>query len=289
MTPVGEIPRKTPLPWVQIAWFAALAIACYAPILYRLALQWSDDPDMGHGFFVPLVVGMIVWQRREDLAATEIRPSWWGLLVILLGAAQMVLGTLGVELFTSRMAFVVTVIGTVWFLGGTALVKKLAFPLALLFLMIPIPAVVYNQLTFRLQLLASRLADGAIEFLSIPVVREGNILELPSMHLQVVEACSGIRSLLTLTFLSLVYGYFFETRLWARVALFVSTIPIAIAANAMRITFTGILSQWNPSLAEGFFHESTGWILFMISLGMLILFHRILVFTCRRLERRKPA
>jgi exosortase len=289
MTPVSEIPRKTPLPWVQIAWFAALAIACYAPILYRLALQWSDDPDMGHGFFVPLVVGMIVWQRREDLAATEIRPSWWGLLVILLGAAQMVLGTLGVELFTSRMAFVVTVIGTVWFLGGTALVKKLAFPLALLFLMIPIPAVVYNQLTFRLQLLASRLADGAIEFLSIPVVREGNILELPSMHLQVVEACSGIRSLLTLTFLSLVYGYFFETRLWARVALFVSTIPIAIAANAMRITFTGILSQWNPSLAEGFFHESTGWILFMISLGMLILFHRILVFTCRRLERRKPA
>ena len=289
MTPATEIPRKPPLPWVPIAWFAALAIACYAPILYRLALQWSDDPDMGHGFFVPLVVGMIVWQRREDLAATEIRPSWWGLLVILFGAAQMVLGTLGVELFTSRMAFVVTVIGTVWFLGGTALLKKLIFPLALLFLMIPIPAVVYNQLTFRLQLLASRLADGAIELLSIPVVREGNILELPSMHLQVVEACSGIRSLLTLTFLSLVYGYFFETRMWARVALFVSTIPIAIAANAMRITFTGILSQWNPSLAEGFFHESTGWILFMISLGMLILFHRILVFACRRIERRKPA
>jgi exosortase len=289
MTPVTDFPRKTLLPWIQVAWFAALAIACYFPILKRLAIQWSEDPDMGHGFFVPLVVGAIVWQRREELAETEIRPNWWGLLVVLFGSAQMMLGTLGVELFTSRTAFVVTVIGAVWFLGGTPLLKKLAFPLALLFLMVPIPAVVYNQITFRLQLLASRLADGALEFLSIPVVREGNILDLPNMRLSVVEACSGIRSLLTLTFLSLVYGYFFEKRLWVRVALFLSTIPIAILANGSRVTITGILSQIKPDLAEGFFHESTGWILFMISLGLLIVFHRILVFGCRRIERRKPA
>jgi exosortase len=252
-------------------------------------MQWSYDPDMGHGFFVPLVVAIIIWQRRGELAETEIRPNWWGLLVVLFGAAQMILGTLGVELFTARTAFVVTAIGSVWFLGGTPLLKKLVFPLALLFLMIPIPAVVYNQLTFKLQLLASRLADGALEFLSIPVVREGNILDLTNMRLSVVEACSGIRSLLTLTFLALVYGYFFEKRLWIRVVLFLSTIPIAILANGSRVTATGILSQVKPELAEGFFHESTGWILFMISLALLIVFHRILVFGCRWMERRKPA
>jgi exosortase len=289
MSPANDIPRKAPLPWVQVAWFAVLLIACYAPILRRLAMQWNDDPDMGHGFFVPLVVGVIVWQRREDLAATEIRPNWWGLLVVLFGAVQMILGVLGVELFTARTAFVVTVVGSVWFLGGTRLLRKLVFPLALLLLMVPIPAVVYNQLTFRLQLLASRLADGALEFLSIPVLREGNVLELTNMKLSVVEACSGIRSLLTLTFLSLVYGCFFEKRLWARVVLFLSTIPIAILANGSRVTVTGILSQIKPELAEGFFHESTGWILFMISLAMLIVFHRILVFGCRWVERRKPS
>ncbi len=289
MSPANDIPRKAPLPWVRIAWFAVLLIACYAPILRRLAMQWNDDPDMGHGFFVPLVVGVIVWQRREDLAATEIRPNWWGLLVVLFGAVQMILGTLGVELFTARTAFVVTVVGSVWFLGGTRLLKKLVFPLALLLLMIPIPAVVYNQLTFRLQLLASRLADGALEFLSIPVLREGNVLELTNMKLSVVEACSGIRSLLTLTFLSLVYGCFFEKRLWARAVLFLSTIPIAILANGSRVTVTGILSQIKPELAEGFFHESTGWILFMISLAILIVFHRILVVGCHWVERRKPA
>jgi len=289
MTPATEIPRKAQVPWVPVAWFTALVVACYAPILKHLAIQWRDDPDMGHGFFVPLVVGFIIWQRRDELAKTEIRPNWWGLALVLFGAAQLLLGTLGVELFTSRTAFVVTAIGSVWYLGGTRILKKLAFPLALLFLMVPIPGVVYNQLTFRLQLLASRLADGALEFLSIPVVREGNILELVNMRLSVVEACSGIRSLLTLTFLSLVYGYFFEKRLWARVVLLLSTIPIAILANASRVTFTGILSQLKPDLAEGFFHESTGWILFMISLALLIVFHGILVLGCSWMERRKTA
>jgi exosortase len=290
MTATNEIPRKVlPLPWVEICWFAALVIGCYAPILKHLAAQWNDDPDMGHGFFVPLVVAVIIWQRRKELAETEIRPNWWGLAVVVFGAVQMMLGTMGVELFTSRTAFVVTAIGSVWFLGGTALLKKLAFPLALLFLMVPIPAVIYNQLTFKLQLLASRLADSSLEFLAVPVIREGNVLELQNMNLQVVEACSGIRSLLTLTFLSLVYGYFFEKRLWTRVALFLSTIPIAILANGSRVTATGILSQFKPELAEGFYHESTGWILFIISLALLVVFHRILVFVAHRIERRKPA
>jgi exosortase len=286
MTPVVEAaPRRVTLPWMQIAWFGVLILLCYAPILKRLAIQWNNDPDMGHGFFVPVVAAVIVWQRRSELSATEIKPCWWGLLLVFFGAAQMIVGTLGVELFTARTAFVVTLIGAVWFVCGTAILKKVLFPLALLFLMVPIPAVVYNAITFKLQLLASELAGDALEFLSVPVLREGNVLQVPNMHLSVVEACSGIRSLLTLTFLSLVFGYFFEKRMWVRVVLFLSTIPIAITANACRVTATGILSQVKPELAEGFFHESTGWILFMISLFLMVVFHQALVIGIKLTQR----
>jgi len=157
------------------------------------------------------------------------------------------------------------------------MLKKLAFPLFLLCFMVPIPAVIFNKITFPLQILASQLADGALSLLQVPVLREGNILELPTQKLSVVEACSGIRSLLSLTFLGLVYGYFFEKRTWIRVVLFIATVPIAIMANGSRITITGILSQIKPELAEGFFHESTGWVIFMLALAILVVFHRVLL------------
>jgi exosortase len=182
-----------------------------------------------------------------------------------------------VELFLARTAFVITIIGMVLLLGGTAILRKLAFPLFLLFFMIPIPAVVYNRITFPLQLLASRLAEHALEVLSVPVLREGNILVLPYQELSVVEACSGIRSLLSLTFLSLVYGHFFEKRVWVKVALFIATIPIAIIANGSRVTLTGVLTQVKPELAEGFFHTASGWVIFMVALVILIFLHQAIV------------
>jgi exosortase len=143
--------------------------------------------------------------------------------------------------------------------------------------MVPIPTVIYNQITFPLQLLASRVAEGAITVIGIPVIREGNVLELAEQKLNVVEACSGIRSLLTLTFLSLVYGYFFEKRSWIRIVLFLSTIPIAIVANAGRVTATGIIANFKPELAEGLFHEAQGWVIFMVAFAILAVFHQILV------------
>jgi exosortase len=287
MSTVAESPLKSTLPWAKVAWFGALIFACYAPILYRLLVQWSTDDDMGHGFFVPIVSAFIVWQRREELSALKPSPNWWGLVVVAIGAVQLLVATLGVELFTTRTAFVITLIGSVWLLGGTLILKKLAFPLFLLFFMVPIPAVIYTQITFPLQKLASWFAEHALMAMDIPVWREGNILDLPNQRLSVVEACSGIRSLLSLTFLSLVYGYFFESKRWIRVVLFVATIPIAILANGSRVTITGILTQWKPELAEGFFHESTGWVIFMMALAMLILFHQLLVRTTRWMETRR--
>ena len=151
-----------------------------------------------------------------------------------------------------------------------------AFPVFLLFFMIPLPELIYTRITFPLQLLASRVAEGSLLVAGIPVIREGNVLEMAQQKLSVVEACSGIRSLLSLTFLSLVYGYFFEKRPSIRVALFLSTIPIAIIANASRVTLTGFLTQYDPELAQGFFHTASGWVIFMIALAIMVLVHQFL-------------
>jgi exosortase len=289
MTAAPETMRKSQLPWGQIAWFGLLIMACYGPVLKALVHQWSTDADMGHGFFVPVIAGYIVWQKRDELLAITPQPNWWGLAVVVLGGIQLIVGTLGVELFLARTSFVIVLIGAVWLLGGNLMLKKLAFPLFLLFFMVPIDAVIYNQITFPLQLLASRLADGALTLIGVPVLREGNILELPNQRLSVVEACSGIRSLLSLSFLSLVYGYFFERKTWIRVVLFFSTVPIAIVANSSRVTITGILTQIKPEAAEGFFHEAEGWVIFMVALGILILLHQSITRGTRYLAgRRKP-
>lgn len=268
--------RATRIPWTAWAWFGFLLAVTYAPVLWRLVRQWDQDPDMGHGFFVPVVAAFIAWQKRRELAALAPSPNWWGLAIVLYGALQLYIATLGAELFLARTAFVISLIGVVLLLGGTAYVRTLAFPLFLLFFMVPIPTVVYNSLTFPLQLLASRVSTDALSLMQIPVLREGNVLELAEQKLSVVEACSGIRSLLSLTFLSLVYGYFFESKTWMRVLLFLSTIPIAIVANASRVTLTGVLTEYKPELAEGFFHTASGWVIFMVALAILVVLHQIL-------------
>lgn len=262
--------------WTPILWSTGLLLLVYAPVLLRLVRQWDNDPNMGHGFFVPIVAGYITWQKRQELLALEPSPNWWGLVIVAYAGLQLYLATLGAELFLARTAFVFSVIGIVLLLGGTVFLRALAFPLFLLFFMVPIPAVLYNRITFPLQLLASQAADLALNVLQIPVFREGNILELAQQRLSVVEACSGIRSLLTLTFLSLVYSYFFESKNSVRVLLFLATIPIAIVANAGRVTLTGVLTEIRPELAEGFFHTFSGWVIFMLALAILVLFHRTL-------------
>jgi len=277
MTPALATPARARFAYTKLVIFGALILLCYAPAIKGMVQVWANDSDMGHGFFVPVIAGYIVWQEREELSATPIRPTWWGLTLVLWGAMQSLIATLGVELFLSRSAMIFTLAGAIWTLAGTAWLKKLLFPLFLLGFMVPIPAVVFNSITFPLQLLATRLADGALSLLNVPVLREGNILELPSGKLAVVEACSGIRSLLSLAFLSLVYGYFFESKRWVQALLFLMTVPVAILANAGRVTLTGMLCQINPQLAEGFFHESTGWVIFMIALVILVIFHRVVV------------
>ena len=284
----GQLPEQSttvaaarPMPWLALGWFTALLIAAYFPILKHLVDQWATDEDVGHGFFVIPIAGYIAWQRREKLMALDWQPAWWGAALLAWGIVQSYVGTLGAELFLQRTSFLISLVGLLLVLGGTKLVKELAFPLLLLPFMIPIPSVIYNQITFPLQLFASRVAETSLSLIGIPVLRDGNVLELASQKLSVAEACSGIRSLLSLSFLSLVFAYFFDKKVWMRWALLIGTIPIAILANSGRVTITGILSEINTELAHGFFHELEGWVIFMIALAMLIALHAIINRVCK--------
>jgi exosortase len=283
LTQQAPVKART-ISWAAVAWFGMLLVAAYFPILSKLVVQWSTDDDVSHGFFVPLVAGYIVWQRREKLLSIEREPAWWAVGLMVWAGVQAYLGMLGAELFLQRTAFLISLVSVLLIMGGTKLIRELAFPLLLLPFMIPLPTVIYNHITFPLQLFASAVAERSLEVLNVPVLRDGNILELASQKLSVAEACSGIRSLLSLTFLSLVYAYFFDRKVWMRWVLLIATIPIAIIANSARVTLTGVFSEIDPSLAEGFFHEAEGWVIFVVALVILVAVHQVLNFVYRRLR-----
>jgi exosortase len=270
----GQLRR---LPWAGIVWFGVLLIVCYAPVLQRLIWQWATDEDLGHGFFVPVVVAWIVWRRRARLMAIPVRPNYWGLLLLAWGMVQMLLGAIGAELFLARTAFVISVVGVIVVVCGISVLRALLFPLFLLLFMIPIPAIIYAQITLPLQLFASSVAAGVLNAIGIPVLQTGNVLELANgRQLSVVEACSGIRSLMSLSFLSLVYAWFFDPKPWMRGALLVATVPIAILANATRVAITGIISANNPTMAEGFYHGVEGAVLFLFALALVVVCHALI-------------
>jgi exosortase len=276
------------LPWPRIAWFGALWIVLFFQVIVTMVKEWASDESMGHGFFVPLVVGYLVWQRRDRLMRIQPKPHWFGCVIVVFGFVCLVAGLLGADFFVMRMGLLATLYGILLSTVGMPVIRALAFPLLLLLFMIRIPLFIYSQITFPLQIFASSVAEKLLSLIGIPVLREGNVLELPSQRLSVVEACSGIRSLISLGFLSLVYGYFFENSNRIRIALFVLTVPIAILANALRVTLTGILSEVNPQLAEGVYHSLEGWVIFMVAMVSLLATHRIITLVVGRVSRNRP-
>lgn len=271
--------------WPTIAWFGGLLLLCYWPILFRMATQWATDDNMGHGFFVPLFAGVVAWQRREELLTEPRKPNFWGLVIVVLGGLLSLVATLGAELFTARLSFVIALFGTVLYLGGTRWIKILLFPLILLLFMIPIPAIIYSALTMKLQNLASELGEMMITLMGIPVLREGNILRIPSQALDIAEACSGIRSLMTLLFLALIISYFTDKKVWMRWALLFATVPIAILANGMRVAITAWLSEHNREWASGWFHEMEGFIIYFIDIIVLLAVHRLINAGARKMGK----
>lgn len=260
--------------WWRILVLLLLFGFLYADTLVRLVMQWATNDDFSHGFLVPVFSALVIWIERKKLAQVAVAPSWFGLVVMIGALGLLVIGTLGAELFLARSSIVFLLSGMVIHFLGWAYFRALLFPLAFLFLMIPIPAIIFNQIAFPLQLLASQFAASVLPVMGVPTLRLGNVIQLPVMTLEVVEACSGIRSLVSLTTLAIMYGYFLEPRTWKRVVLAFSAIPIAVLANAFRIVGTGLLGEyWDPQKAEGFFHTFSGWLIFVVSLVMLFGLH----------------
>jgi exosortase len=266
-------------PLWQLAALVGLSLWLYWHTLAHLVGQWWTDPNFSHGFFVPLFSAFVIWHERERLARILPQPSWFGLVILLAGLAELIVGRLGAELFLDRSSLLLVLAGALILFAGWNLFRAVLFPGAFLLLMIPIPTIVFNQITFPLQLLASQVAATVLPVLGVPVLREGNVINLPAMPLEVAEACSGIRSLMSLLTLAIIYGYLMEKRLWVRWLLALASVPITVVANDVRIVGTGLLVQyWDPQAAEGYFHASWGWIIFVVSLVMLCALHGLVRF-----------
>jgi exosortase len=256
---------------------AGLVLALYGPVLRLLVLDWWQDPNYGHGFFVPLFVGYILWQERPRWGWVSRQPSNWGLLAMLGAIGLLMVGSLGADLFLSRFSLLVLLGGMVLYLAGWGTLRAVSFPLGFLSFMIPLPTIIYNEVTLPLQLLASRFAAHFLQILQVPALREGNLIFLPNYTLEVVEACSGIRSLMSLLALAVAYGYWTQDRSWIRITLVIMMAPIAIISNGLRIVVAGVLAyRVVPQAAEGFFHLFSGWLVFLCALLFMLLAHRLL-------------
>lgn len=257
---------------------ALVLLLCYASTLRGMFEQWWTDEDMSHGFVVPLVIAWIVWRERTRWLALPVSPTWWG-FVLLAGAAGMqAVSSLGLGLFASAVAFLVSIAGVILCLGGFGFLRVWTFPMALSLFMLPKLAIVYNKTTLPLQLLASRLAQGSLAATGFRVVREGVILDVAGHRVSVVEACSGVRYLLSLAFIAVVFAYLADSnpgakpKIWMRWVLLAAAVPIAIVANAIRVAVSAAI----PALDSGTPHEAAGWAVFVLCLALIFLVQRLL-------------
>jgi len=264
------------------------ALLVFGPILFFMAQHWRAVADYSHGFLVAPLAVYFAYEQRRKLRHTPVEPSWWGVLPLLLGAAALFLGRMGVELMAMRTAFVLTLHGIVLLLLGLPIYRRLFFPLCFLFLMIPLPQSLVNIIALPLQLIAADMAVSTLQALSFPLLREGNIIHLPNTQLYVAEACSGLRSLMALGTLGVVFAYFFRKRWLERGIIVASTIPIAVLVNAFRVALTALLTlKFGRDAANGVIHTTEGFFTFGLAFGLLLLESRVLSILIEHIERRQ--
>ena len=252
---------------------ATVSLGClYADSLAFLFGYWIGSEDYSHGMFVPLISLFLIWQTRHRLAEAGAETAWWGLAVMLGGLFLYWIGDLATLFVLQHLSLWMVIVGLVIASIGVRRARIIAFPLAYLLTSIPLPVFLYASVSSQLQLWSSALGVGYLQLVGVTAFRDGNVIDLGSVQLQVVEACSGIRYLLPLTSLALLCAYLFKDRMWKRVLLVLSSIPISIVVNGFRIGMIGVLVEWyGQGAAEGFYHLFEGWVLFMTSLGLLIL------------------
>jgi len=250
----------------------------YAGTLSGLAAEWASSPDASYGALMALVALAVIWQRRDAFAhaADQFSAPVPGLAILVAGLCIYLAGQLGADIFLTRVSFLAVVTGAAWFLAGPRAVRVVAAPLLFLLIAVPLPALVVNAITLPLQLVASRVAEATLGAVGVPVLRDGNVLELPSTALEVAEACSGLRSIVSLAAIGVLLAW--TDRSWPRrLAIVASTLPVAILMNGLRIAATGVAAEtWGPRLASGSWHTFTGWITFVISIAVLTQLQRAL-------------
>lgn len=251
--------------------FLAVAIlALFSGVLRGLVAQWASDDNYSHGFLIPFLSGYFLYERKQALAEMEARGSWTGLVVVVLSLLLFLAGSLTIELFSTRLSLVLLLCGATLFLFGGSVFRAASLPLLYLLFMVPLPYILYDAVSFPLKLFMTRVSVVVMQLIGISVLREGNILLFPNLTLEVADACSGLRSLMTLFALSVAFAFLFHGKNWQRLVLVFLAIPVAVVTNIFRVVATGALSQkFGESVATGFFHEFAGLTVFALALTLL--------------------
>jgi len=249
----------------------------YWNILQNLVWQWWNDANYSHGFLVPLFSGYLIWRQRDTLRALPPSGSWLGLPVLLAGIGALALGDIGAEYFLTRSSLILVVAGLIIFHLGTAIFRVVAFPIFFLFFMVPLPAILFNAVAFPLQGLAAQNAAWTLRLLGVPVFLDGNVIYLSHISLGVTEACSGIRSLISLLALAAAWAYLTLSGFWAWLVLVASVVPITVVANAGRVVITGLIGQWfGVAYTQGFYHTFSGWVIFLFAFTCFLGVHGLI-------------
>ncbi|GAK54348.1 hypothetical protein U14_05633 [Candidatus Moduliflexus flocculans] len=287
-----ELRQNNYAPLIQFAILSITLLLLYYPTFHMFIYDWSNDDNYSHGFLVPVIVAYLIWTKKERLRALSPLPSLWGIPILLLGLSMYLVGTIGAEWFLKRASLIIVLGGVVLYLYGKAYLRLLLFPLLFLMFMVPLPAIIYSGLAFKLQLFVSIVSTKLIALAGIPIFREGNILYVSSGPLAVEEACSGMRSIMALLALSALFAYLMYDSRLKQWILVVSALPIAVITNIIRVTTTGIVAHyWGKAFAEGILHESFGWLVFVIAFVLLFLLGKLLdwLFPTKKLSPQPAA
>ena len=267
---IRPIPTPRPyLTWLHVAVTSGLVIALYAGVVVEMVRAWDTEPGASQGFLIPPLAAYIAWIRRRRTLSEPVQPDNRGLWIIAGSCVLFLLGRMGAEFFLTRVSLVLLITGVIGTFWGFRRLRTLLFPLLLLATMIPVPALIYNQLALPLQLFASEVATWAAQLAGVAVFRDGNIINLAHISLGVAEACSGLHSLSALLVASLLVGFLDSLGIAKRILLVLGSVVIAIAVNAFRVAFTAILADHQPDLAEGFYHLFAGWLIFLCGFGLV--------------------
>lgn len=257
--------------WLQLSVTGVLLVVLYWKIVPDMVLQWKQDENYSHGFLVPLIAGYFLWQSWPDLKDKTVAPNNWGFVILVLGLLQLLVAWVGTEFFTMRSSLIVLIAALVLLLFGWQLLKEMALPIGYLIFMVPIPYIIYDMVAFPLKLFVTKVSVWFLQLCGVIVMREGNIIMFPSTTLEVADACSGIRSILSLLALAVAYSFFIQIPAKFRVLIILMALPIAVFTNALRVIVTGFLAQWwGAKAAEGFFHEFAGLAVFALAMVLLV-------------------